>query len=258
MLVQVRRDRLLLVRQHDHALAAGRLASAWRGRSGELLPFRTVLATGLHDLAWRRLDDEPRWNPATGRPFAFHEHPLDEKLEAYARGLDRMEAVSPWVGLTGSLHYASFLGDGRAGDFLAAERRRQERLAARLRRRAGADPGAADDPVEEVRRALGWLKLFDTLSIRLCLTPPAVPDEALPAWLERDALLEAPDGTELELAWSDDRRATIRPWPLAAGLTLELPVRELPGVRFPDAGALQRAWTEADERVWAVELSPPG
>lgn len=258
MLVQVRRDRLRLIRQHDHALAAGTLALAWRGTGeepGGRVSFRTVLATGLHDLAWRELDAAPRWNEDTGRPYAFHEHPLHEKLAAYGRGLNRMEEISPWIGLAGSLHYASFLEGEEAEDFLAAESERQERLADRLRSRAA---GRSGDPVEEVREALGWLKTFDAFSIRLCLTPPPVPDEELPSWLARDEALEAPDGTRLELAWEGEETVRIEPWPLDRSLALELPVRDLPAPRYPDGGSLRRAWEEAEERTWTVELLPPG
>lgn len=256
MLVQARRDRLRLVRQHDHALAAGALASAWRG-SGEgptRRPHRTVLATGLHDLAWRELDERPRWNPETGRPFAFHEHPLDEKLAAYRRGLDRMEAISPWIGLAGSLHYASFLGAEEAAGFLADEDERQERLAGRLRNRA---PEGCDDPVEEVRRELRWLKTFDGLSIRLCLTPPAVPDGELPPWLERGEAPEAPDGTSIGLDWEGPAAVRVHPWPFDRPLALEVPVRDLSARRYPDAASLRRAWEESDEATWTLELRPP-
>lgn len=266
MLVQPRRDGLRLIRQHDHALAAGSLASAWRGAGDEprRLAFRTVLATALHDLAWRELDAAPRWNEATGRPFAFHGHPLHEKLAAYGRGLNRMEEISPWIGLAGSLHYASFLEGGgaeEAEDFLAAEEERQERLAGRLRERAAERPDARagdrpDDPVAEVRRELRWLKTFDALSIRLCLTPPAVPDGELPPWLDRDEPLEAPDGTRLELGWEDEGAARIAPWPFDRSLALEVPVRDLAAPSYPDAGALRRAWEEADERLWRLELLP--
>lgn len=253
MLVQARPDRLRLVRQHDHALAAGALAAAWRGAGGRAgrLPFRAVLATALHDVGWRELDVRPRWNPSTGRPFAFHEHPLEEKLAAYRRGLDRMEEVSPPAGLTGSLHYASFLDGADAEGFLAAEARRRERLAERIRARGG-----PSDPVARARRDLAWLKLFDTFSIRLCLTPPGVPDGRLPPWLDPGAALEAPDGTALEIRWEDGGTVRVAPWPFGEPVTLELPVRDLPAPAYPDAPALDRAWEEAGAGLWELRLTP--
>lgn len=254
MLVQPRRSRLRLICQHDHALVAGELAAAWRGTGEEVArrPFRTVLATALHDLAWRELDATPRWSESTGRPFAFHAHPLHEKLAAYGRGLDRMEEISPWIGLAGSLHYASFLGKERAGDFLAAERERQERLANRLRARA-----AEGDPVEEVRRELGWLKLFDSFSIRLCLAPPPVPEGELPPWLDRGEPLEGPDGVRLALDWEGEGTVRVDPWPFDRPRTLEIPVRDLSEVAYPDGAALRRAWETAGEETWTLELRPP-
>lgn len=272
MLVQVRRDGMRLVRQHDHALMAGALARSWGavGREGRPLPFRLVLATALHDLAWRELDAEPRYDADRGRPYGFDEHPLEPKLTAYRAGLNRVEEISPYAALLGSLHYASFLeGEGASG-FLSSEQERRERLRAELERpplreAGGPTPGGgeagAPGPALERRTEsdLAWLKFFDGLSIRLCLTAPGGVEDELPPWVDPDRPLEPPEGGErLRLAWEGPGTATLRPWPLAVPVRLEVPVRELGARRYGDAAALRRAWRAAEERQWRLTLRPPG
>lgn len=283
MIVQVRRAGLRLIRQHDHALMAGQLAHAWRPE-GDPLPFRLSLAVGLHDLAWRDLDREVRYDPATGRPHDFASYPLEPKLRAYSAGLDEMESLDPWVGLLGSLHYASFLDDERAPDFLAAERERQSRLRARLRGRYGPgtpnegrrparghgragrderghrgdqavepDPGGLGDRVE---RHVEWLKFFDGLSLRLCLSPPGVPDEGLPPWLDRRAPIPSPGGAAIVPCWRSGRRVELKAAPLSGPLRLTVPVRDLPQRSYSGPPALQRAWSEARVRSWRLAVVP--
>lgn len=293
MLVQARDRTFRLVRQHDHAMAAGETAHAWRGAGsrgrragdptaeggpvGRGLPFRLVLAVALHDVAWRDLDRRPRLDPERGRPFRFDRHPLGEKLEAYRRGLDEMEAVDPWVGLLGSLHYSSFVGEDRAGGFLRREEARRRRLLAGLAARSardgagGAGPGGSPSPGEgtggegdvadvlaRARRRLAWLKFFDGLSLRLCLAPPEVPEGAVPPWMDRDEALEPPGGSPIELRWRGPDRAVLDPFPLRGPLVLEIPVRDLPARRWDGREELAGAWEEAPERTWRLSLSPPG
>lgn len=267
MLVQARRDRLRLIRQHDHALAAGALARAWKGPDPRVQghPFRVILATGLHDLAWRELDAEPRFDPERRRPFLFDDFPLDSKLAAYGTGLNRMEEISPWIGLLGSLHYASFLDEERAGGFLEAEDARQERLLRQLearRRSPGSDDGNAAGPDRRVRERaesdLAWLKFFDGLSIRLCLAPPPVPAGELPAWMDREEPLEAPDGSRVATGWEGNGAVRVTPPVFGKGLVLEIPCRDLSAPSYPDAAALRAAWRESRERTWRLRVLPGG
>jgi hypothetical protein len=259
MLIQARREGLRLFTQHHHALASGVLAQGWTrpggGESpGERLPHRLVLAASLHDVAWRELDRTPVLDPETGRPHGFDTHPLPPKLEAYRRGLDVMEGVDPRAGLLGSLHYCSFLDVGRARAFLDAEEARRRRIREEL---LGRDGTGGDDPVESARRDLPWLKLLDGLSLRICLTPPPVPDGELPPWLGRGETVETPAGRELRLRWRSGEELEVRPWPLGGrSLELELPWRELPARRFPDPGSLEDAWEDARRGVWRPRLVP--
>ena len=70
MIITPHEGSLLLVFQHDHALLASRLASAWRSefiahhdRRGEVLE-----AVALHDAGWQEADARGVFDTSTGRP----------------------------------------------------------------------------------------------------------------------------------------------------------------------------------------------
>lgn len=249
MLVQVRREGTLrLIAQHAHALVSGELACAWRGlaREPDPLPFQVVLAVGLHDLAWRGLDERPRLDPSAGRPYPFYAHPLTEKLAAYRAGLDELAAIHPYAALLGSLHYASFPDLGEAEEFQERERDRRRALRGRL--------GLEDEDEPRVQRDLAWLRLFDTASIFLCLTPPPSDPDANPAWVEDGRHLQAPGGRTFHLTWVDEEVVHADPFPFGDTLEVRIPCRDLPVHAFESQDALDRAWVAAPERHWWVTL----
>lgn len=268
MLVQVRSDgQLRLFRQHAHALAAGELAFAWAGpeRDGDPLSFELVLATALHDLSWRELDRRPLRDERTGRPVAFDEYPLAPKLEAYARGLNELEAIHRYAGLLGSRHYTSF-PDVRAADspdakeFVAAERARRARLWRELDLEEATPTDGPWESVSEdepaVSRDLDYLQLFDGLSIFVCLTPPSARAGDRPEWVERLRHLETPGGSLLHLTWMEDDVLHVDPFPFRGPVELRLRYRELPTDSFPDQDALDAAWDAAPDEDWWVSLRP--
>lgn len=261
MLIQYRRDgRLRLFRQHDHALASGALAAAWRGldREPEPLPFEVVLATSLHDLAWRGLDRSPAVDPEEGRPLGFHEHPFLEKLSAYRSGLDEAEAIHPYAGMLGSLHYAHFVESERedrppsereeAAAFLEAEEARRRRLVERL------DLGL--DEQAGARRHVRWLRMFDAVSLFLCLTPPPADGARRPEWVERARHPGTPDGGRFHLTWRDEEVVHVDPFPFGHAVELRLPYREFPAAPPRDEPVWRREWEAAPADVWWVSLRP--
>lgn len=248
MLIQRRDDRLRLIRQHDHGLLSGELAAAWTGMDGsEGLDEEVILATALHDLAWRELDVRPRWNPETGLPHDFLDFPSWEKYEAAVEGIDRVADLHPYAGVLVSLHYTSIGSPGRPVEFEEAEEERRLELLADLEDEA---PGPAG-----IRRDLDHLRLFDNLSLFLCLTPPGAGTGSRPPWLTPD-LLEAPaSGVGLALAWESEVRAVLEPFPFEAGaVDLELPFRDLPPGPFESGEALRGAWEDAEEAVLELRL----
>lgn len=259
MLVQEVDDSLRLIRQQDHAQLSGALAHAWRvptetelgdqsaadrSDDGTSLPYRVVWATGVHDAAWTGLDRRPILDPETGRPCDFHRLPLSRKLEPYRRGIERIADLDSYAGFQVSRHYGSFLDVNSGGDeveaFLEAERRRREGLRERL------PPPLRGDALLD--RELAWLKLFDTLSLYLCLTGPDVETTARPGWLVPEDRVETPAGRTLGVGWRSRRELVLEPEggpaPLASDLELRIPYREVPAMHGSQE-ELEESWREA-------------
>lgn len=257
MLIQSRQGTLRLIRQHDHGLVSGELAAAWNGPLGSGAWDRVVvLATSLHDLGWRELDDPPVWDPETGRPRDFLAYPPDAKYEAAAEGIDRIEELHPYAAVLVSLHYTSFRGGGRPSEFEEAEEDRRVELLDTLEDEA---PGP-----RQIQEDLQALRLFDNLSLFLCLTPPGADPDSSPSWLTPELLIlpswagviEERRGRPMELTWRDEGTVSLDPWLFEEELELEIPFRDLAEDRYPDADSLVRAWSEAAERSWTVRVAP--
>lgn len=255
MLIQARDAGLRLVRQHDHGLLSGELAAAWDGPLGSGARDRVVvLATALHDLGWRELDATPRWNPETGGPYDFLDLPPEEKFEAAVDGIDRVEELHPYAAVLISLHYSTFGSPGRPSGFEESEEDRRVELLASLEDEA---PGP-----RQIQADLSALRLFDNLSLLLCLTPPGADPDVTPSWLGPE-LLKLPEWTgreasRIRMDWRDEESAVLDPWPFEEGsLSLEVPYRDLPGHRFGDPEALATAWGDASPETWTLQITGP-
>jgi hypothetical protein len=251
MLVQARLDgRLRLLRQHDHALLSGQLAMSWVGfeRAPSPLPFNLVLATALHDASWLELDHRPVLDDEAGRPHSFHTHPLEPKLEAYRHGLDRLENLSRHATLLASMHYAAFLDSSEAPEFVREEATRRQRLAEEL--------GLCEEDDEQLSRELAYLRLFDNLSIFLCLTPPGSDDRRRPEWIDNLRHLRSPDGPLLHLTWLGEDLVHVDPFPFRDAVPIQLPYRELARQDFDTQEELDGAWADARESSWSAWLRP--
>lgn len=249
MLVQRREGSLRLITQHDHALGSGEMAARWTGRSGrDASSFALVAAVGLHDVAWRPLDRAPVLDPGTGAPYAFDEHPLEPKLSAYRSGLDTMEACDPWIGLLGSLHYASFLDDDRAPAFLREEKGRRSKLRDRLER------GGRPVDEERLRDHLAILQLLDRLSLVACLTGPGVAPGAERSWLRGP--FRGPGDEVYDGRWQGPERLAVEPFPFREPFDLEIPFRAIPAGPYGSRDALSAAWGEGEAGELRIRVQP--
>ncbi len=232
-----------LTQQH-HAHLSGMLAQAWA--QCHLHPL-VVAAIGRHDDPWREADADPTYNTETGLPHDFLDYPLDDKLAMYRTGIDALERVDPYLAYMVSLHYTTFAGTEDLERLQTPERRRRQRLEARLDARL----------VSGAETALAWVKFFDVLSLYLCLTGPDASPASIPSWLEEtSAWSTAPDETTIALEWSDERSLAIAPWPFdKAVLSFDLHLRRLPGPTS-SREAFAEAWRTAEPDRRRVELTP--
>jgi hypothetical protein len=244
MIVQKRSRSLRIIRQHDHALASGRLALEWvgNGEEPEALSLETVLGVSLHDVGWSRADETPRWDPMTGGVVGFETFPADERAALYEEGLGFVERVHPWSALLCTLHYAGF---GVSEEF----RRRQD---ARLERLRAVTFGVPADE-SRARHDHARLRHFDDLSLVACLTGPLALDP--PAWLDAARVAKGPDGKVRDVRWRGQGTLTIAPFPFRRAFVLEVPCRDLPP-RFAGPEALEEAWEAAPWRLHQVRFAP--
>ena len=210
MIVREKPDSFVLVKQHDHALASGEFARRWAKRPRPLEP--TLYAIAHHDVAWQAPDASVRWNEETGRPNSFADYPPEEKVRAYAGGLEWLEEREPYAACLCSMHYETLLrrfgsSEAEAG-FAEAESRRQERLRV----------GMSGEELENLEHNLGLLRLCDGLSLFVCLNEPGDDDEPPPY----------PGGFELsgerfEPVWEDPETLRLAPNPFSEPFGISVP-----------------------------------
>jgi hypothetical protein len=210
VIVREKPDSFVLVKQHDHALAAGEFARHWAKRPRPLEP--TLYAIAHHDVAWQGPDASVRWNEETGRPYSFAEYPTEEKVRAYAGGLEWLEERDRYAACLCSMHYETLLrrfGSSEAeAEFAEAESRRQERLRA----------GMSGEELENLEHNLGLLRLCDGLSLYVCLNEPGDGEYPSPY----------PEGFELagerfEPVWEDRHALRLEPNPFSEPFGLSIP-----------------------------------
>jgi hypothetical protein len=208
LLVRSRDSGYALVEQYEHGLISGELARRWGWAP---IPSSSALyAIAEHDLAWKELDVELRWNPETGKPYNFFEYPPEPRLAAYRRGLDAIETQDPYAGLLCSLHYESFVRDATGvaeASFRAAERERQTRLLFAI----------SEEERGRVEDELALLKICDDLSLFLCLNEPG---ENVYPWF-RDGFDYG--GSRISPVWEGSEALRLEPSPFTEEFDVTVP-----------------------------------
>lgn len=214
MIVRERTDSFLLVKQHDHALAAGVFAECWAEKPR---PYESVLsAVANHDVAWRELDREVLWNEETDRPYAFTDYPVESKVAAYGVGVDLVETTDPYAACLCSMHYGKLQRQfGRTeveAKFVEAETRRQEKLGT----------GMNEDEIRNLDRNLDFLRLCDGLSLFVCLNEPGGEGQP-PPYPEGFRF----DGRTFVPGWEDGHALRFEPNPFVGPFEVVIPYEEI-------------------------------
>ncbi len=252
MVVQPRPHVFRCFRQHDHAIASGELAKAWRWahdheHSG--LPSAepsgppsaaTQLAVTTHDIGWVAADVTPVFDPERLRPFDFTTLPLAERLTIYRRGIDEMERLDPYAGLLGSIHFSGFIHPGVSAEFATFEQNRRNRIGETL-----------DFDAHRVGRDYNLLKALDLASLIICLSQPGSTPDERPPWLG-DTLHV--NGVAHTLTWEDATTLICTPSPFDAPVQLHIPYRDIPRDACTSAQGLAEAWDNATPEVLAVTV----
>jgi hypothetical protein len=214
VIIREEKGRFVIVRQHDHSRVSGEFACHWAAGFEPFGP--TLYAITEHDLGWRELDDEVRFDPETGKPYSFTNYPLEPKLRAYRHGIDQVEAVESYAAYLCSLHYSSFVRDS------------QEPVAVRFSEREAARR-------EKIQRSLpeGWmanadynfrlLQLCDDLSLFVCLNEPG--ENTYPWYRDGFRFM----GEKLIPHWRDRRTLALSPNPFSETFEVTVPYEVVEG-----------------------------
>lgn len=223
MIVREKPDSYVLVKQHDHALAAGELAKHWARRPRPLES--TLYAVAHHDVAWQGPDARVRWSEETGRPYSFADYPPEPKVRAYAEGLDWLEERDPYAACLCSMHYETLVrrfGSSEAEErFADAESRRQEKLRA----------GMSEEELENLEYNLHLLRLCDGLSLFVCLNEPGG-DDYPPPYPEGFEFY----GERFHPIWEDRGTLRLDPNPFSGAFDLSIPYTSVGRDRRPLGG----------------------
>lgn len=116
MILQENGERVMLIRQTDHAVLAGYFAREWGNefypRPEPFESFR--LAVSEHDNGWREWELLPQIDPKTRLPYSFMSVPTESHMALYQRGIERMVKADRYAGLLVSMHCASLYDRTRA------------------------------------------------------------------------------------------------------------------------------------------------
>jgi len=236
-----RAEAATIIRNVDHAIAAGVLARAFgndRFRPSYPAALMAFVASN-HEEGWRKLDDAPLRNPKTGLPYHLGQTPPEQLILKSVASPNFNERHHPWCGLLSSMHSWG-LYNGRYGisDAISIDQRpaayarrieqmlgdecaRQERLKASLRQDQSM---AAWVEPEALFASYKLLEFFDTLSLWWQMTHHELRERALfthvPASVGEDLTLEiTPTGPN---------SARLSPYPFSySPLRLECRVRVL-------------------------------
>lgn len=241
MIIQEFEDHLRLITQHDHALISGDFAAQWAFEAdGERPDDVLIMATRLHDMAWIDADARPRFMPEPHRPYDFMAYPETPKARLYEQGIRAIAALHPYAALLHSHHFMAFVPEERHPDFAARQRLLRHELTAQAERR-GFD-------CSRVSRDLELLRVFDVLSLIVCMLHPATPRSQHPRWLTPSPLLEK---RGLNVSF-DGNRLALTPNPFAEPFTLRLPYKEV--ALQPDGSIEPTELYAAEERVQLIEV----
>ena len=265
MIITPHEGSLLLVFQHDHALLASRLASAWRSefiahhdRRGEVLE-----AVALHDAGWQEADARGVFDTSTGRPASVLSLPLkayppiwDSSIEQAARRgplagyLVARHLVDRSAGMVEGHETGEIDSEGQAA--LQAFKEEAGRTIARLAEGISSPPISPPYPLAEtaVENDFRFLQLNDILSLALCGghgTPKLL------TFLRASTL----GGKPLEAEIPEPFSLRLAPWVFEPDrLEDAVPVRAIPDRAYLNQEALSDAIAQAGVAEQPILIKP--
>ncbi|SET13628.1 Protein of unknown function [Salinibacillus kushneri] len=225
MIVVSNGEELRLIDQHEHGKISGEIAKQMKNDlflSSKRRP-DVEYAISYHDYAWYELDQNPKWNDKTDKPYTFVDYPMQDKLASYERGIDFVQKNSEYAGLLCSLHYSSFFSSDSTNpairSFISREMDRRKQIKSRNR----------DDQNEKMLDFhFKWLQFCDDLSLYLCMNEPGAKKEDEVSWFRngfRQTFAFAPDG--MVAMWKNQQAIYVHPFPFKKMFHVKIPFKIL-------------------------------
>ncbi|MGF7047101.1 hypothetical protein J2T13_001603 [Paenibacillus sp. DS2015] len=258
MICRELKEAWVMIEQHQHGLIAGQFAKAFNSKDflESIRKDEAIFAIYEHDRGWIDLDDTPFLNTSEDTPYTFLDFPIVPKLAFYTKGLDEVQAISPYGALLCSLHYEKLLIQAELQHpairkYMEQERLRRDHIQEQL--------GIIDLETEgELIYHLSILQLCDDLSLYLCLNEPGSDKEHEHPWW-RDGFtvsekLNLPGGEMMQANWIDRNQVKLTPFSFESSLTIELPCRYVSKSDIQKLG-LSDAYAQSEEVRHRFEIT---
>ena len=242
MIVVKKEDTFLMFEQHEHAKVSGLMASYWSDELffGKGMKEEAVYAISQHDRAWIPLDERPKWNEEKESPHSFMDHPLEDKIAAYERGVDEIEKESGYAALLCSIHFTAFLDKNTDNpiitQYISREIDRQTRLIKKY------DKSVTE---KELNFHIDLLRFCDSLSLYICLNEPGIPK-----FKENNMFINGfPQifegiGEAMNAYWIGEEFVSVEPFPFKESFDVSIPFKRVGNGAIESLG-LRRAYDEA-------------
>ena len=237
----------MLIPQIEHARLSGELADHWGAGSLGGVPCRDQVLPAIyhHDDGWRQWDQAPQLDPESDRPYAFTEMPLAAALEIWDGSIEAVDGYGPLASWIVAGHFSALLRESSSAQTEAAsawladcDQRRTSWLA------AWHDVNPTDHQLDVADRALGYLQLFDALSLWLCC-----------AHRDSPHTMATPAGAWLTVTPAESSQIMLSPWPLDVDrLELHIMGDVVSATQYHDARELRQAYCGVERLGW--ELVP--
>ncbi|MEK5239509.1 DUF3891 family protein [Paenibacillus sp. FSL L8-0470] len=248
----------VMVKQHEHGRLAGEFAQWFKeehvpegNRRAEVLR-----AVSNHDRGWIDLDETPFWNDAAGAPYSFIDFPVVPKLTFYKRGLNEIEADTPYGALLCSLHFERLIEvSGEECPELSAYLKDEEERRARIHRDLEKNQPIGEGELYYDARLL---QFSDDLSLYLALNEPGSPkSEEHPWW--KDGFSGSEDfsftsGRLISAEWQDASTLMLDPFPFTRDVEVAMVLRKVSKKEIASKG-IAAAYSSAPEEECRITVT---
>lgn len=221
----------VMVKQHEHGLLAGEFAKWFKeehtpaeGRRAEVLR-----AVSNHDRGWIDLDETPFWNDAEDAPYSFIDFPVVPKLTFYRRGINEVEADTPYGALLCSSHFERLIevsGEEcpELTQYLQDEAERRARIHRELEQSKPLGEG-------ELYYDARLLQFCDDLSLFLALSEPGSAESEKHPWFvdgfSGSEEFSFTSGRAIQAEWQDTATLTLTPFPFTKEIEVSFKLRRV-------------------------------